>query len=217
MPDMTKPPVLLEELERPQPPHTHHWARDILTPLGLSILIATGLKLFVLEARYIPSGSMRPTLEMGDRLLIDKVSYRLTAPQRGDLAVFSPPPILQRQGHNNALIKRIIGLPGEQVALKSGQLWIDGQAFPETYLLKNGATQITDCPMSGVGSPYLAQTRRIPPNHYLVLGDNRESSSDSRCWGVVGQESLIGRAFFRFWPIHRFSPIASPIVPKPVP
>ena len=210
MPDMTKQTTVLQAVETPPPSKKQHWLRDILTTLGLSVLLASGLKLFVLEARYIPSGSMRPNLEVGDRLLVDKLSHRFVMPKRGDLFIFSPPPILQKQGYQDALIKRVVGLPGEQVELKSGQIWIDGRSLPEPYLSKKGLTQITDCPISGVKSPYLDQTRRIPDKHYLVLGDNRQSSSDSRCWGVVGQESLVGRAFLRFWPLNRMGPIQRP-------
>lgn len=199
------PPTVERDSQASKSKKKHHWGQDILTTLGLSILITTGLKLFVVEARVIPSGSMKPSLDVGDHLFIDKLSHHFSAPKRGDLFVFYPPNILQKQGHRDALIKRVVGLPGEQVALKSGHIHINGRSLPEPYLAFKGQTQIPTCPISGVKSPYLGQVRQIPEKHYFVLGDNRHSSSDSRCWGVVGQESLVGRAFLRFWPLNRFS------------
>lgn len=154
-----------------------------------SIILATAIRQFVAESRYIPSGAMQPTLQINDRLIIDKLTYRFRMPERGDIVVFSPTEALQKLNYHEAFIKRIIGLPGDKVQIKGGQVYINDQPLAETY--------ISDKPEYEWG-PMV-----IPPNSYFVLGDNRNNSLDSAHWGFVPRENIIGKATQRFYPFNR--------------
>jgi signal peptidase I len=155
----------------------------------LSAILAIVIRQFVAEARYIPSGAMLPTLQINDRLVIDKQIYRFRMPERGDIVVFSPTEALQNQNVHDASIKRIIGLPGDKVQVKGGQVYINDQPLAETY--------ISDKPQYEWG-PMI-----VPPNSYFVLGDNRNNSYDSHIWGFVPSENIIGKATQRFYPFDR--------------
>ncbi|MEN9215383.1 MAG: signal peptidase I [Gloeomargarita sp. DG02_3_bins_56] len=168
------------------------WGKTI----GVSLLLAFGIRTFVAEARYIPSESMLPTLQVNDRLIIDKVTYEFRPPERGEIVVFQPTPALKEQGFRDAFIKRIVGLPGEQVEVKKGKVLINGQPLTESYLA---------APPDYEYGPVV-----VPAEHYLVLGDNRNHSFDSHFWGFVPRQNIIGRAAIRFWPPHRIGSIPSP-------
>lgn len=184
------------------------WFAELARTVVLSIVLALGIRTFVAEARWIPSGSMEPTLNgtpdqwKADKIIVDKLKYRFSRPQRGDIVVFSPTQTLQNEQYKDAFIKRIVALPGEKVQLKDGQVYINNQPLKEiSYLSSQQRTEIDVC-TSATQQAYLAQTQTIPPDSYLVLGDNRNSSYDSRCWGVVPRENIIGRAVLRFWPLN---------------
>ncbi|MEQ9625906.1 signal peptidase I [Coleofasciculus chthonoplastes] len=155
----------------------------------ISNFLPSGIRNFVAESRYIPSGAMEPTLQINDRLLINKWSYHFQKPQRGDIVVFSPTEALKQQNFKDAFIKRIIGLPGEKVEVKAGQVYINDQPLEENY--------IEDPP------EYTYDPVTVPPNSYFVLGDNRNNSYDSHYWGFVPIENVIGKATKRFWPPDR--------------
>ncbi|MDJ0800648.1 MAG: signal peptidase I [Calothrix sp. MO_167.B12] len=203
----------------PQP--NNSWIEEIVRTMGLSIVLALGIRTFVAEARWIPSGSMEPTLHgtpnqwEADKIIVDKISYNFTKPKRGDIVVFSPTQELQKEQYQDAFIKRIIGLPGEKVELKQGKVYINNKPLPEKkYLASPRKTSVEVC-TSGQQPPFLSQSQTIPPGSYLVLGDNRGSSYDSRCWGVVPRENIIGRAIVRFWPLNNIGGIdKSPVYPK---
>ncbi|WP_071455904.1 signal peptidase I [Gloeomargarita lithophora] len=168
------------------------WVKTI----GVSLLLAFGIRTFVAEARYIPSESMLPTLQVNDRLIIDKVTYDFRTPERGEIVVFQPTSALKEQGFKDAFIKRIVGLPGDQVAVKKGTVYVNGQPLQENYL---------------AGPPdYEYGPVVVPPDSYLVLGDNRNHSFDSHFWGFVPRQNIIGRAAVRFWPPNRIGGIPSP-------
>ncbi|MDB9312904.1 signal peptidase I [Spirulina sp. CS-785/01] len=175
---------------------------EALKTIALSAVLAVGIRQFVAEARYIPSESMLPTLEVNDRLMIEKISYRFHDPQRGDIVVFNPTEALERRNFRDAFIKRVVGLPGETVSLKDGKVYIDGEPLNEDYIVEGGNTGVDVCQLQQ-DQPYLANSVTIPEDSYLVLGDNRENSYDSRCWGIVPEEKIIGRAAVRFWPLGR--------------
>lgn len=182
------------------------WLGEIGKTLVFSILLALGIRTFIAEPRYIPSGSMLPTLQINDRLIIDKLSYRFSIPQRGDIVVFSPTEELKKEQYHDAFIKRVIGLPGDKVELREGKVYINSQPLSEDkYFSTPQATSIDVCNSSN--PRFLAQPQTIPPNSYLVLGDNRNNSYDSRCWGVVPRDNLIGRAVFRIWPLTNLGTI----------
>jgi len=186
--------------DRQQPDNS--WVGELARTIGLSIILALGIRTFVAEARWIPSGSMLPTLQINDKLIVDKLSYRFAVPQRGDIVVFSPTKELQSENYHDAFIKRVIGLPGEKVELRNGKVYINNKPLSErNYLSDQQRTSIDVC-TSGKQPPFLSQPVTIPPNSYLVLGDNRGSSYDSRCWGIVPRDNIIGRAVIRFWPLN---------------
>jgi signal peptidase I len=179
----TTPQPLLEKL-------WGKWGENItifVLALGLAFFIRT----FVAEPRYIPSESMLPTLEVGDRLIVEKLSYYSHLPQRGDIIVFAPPPQLQEQGFeaDQAFIKRVIGLPGDTVEVKNGRVFINRELLIESY--------IAEAPN------YLMSPMVVPPAQLFVMGDNRNNSNDSHVWGFLPKANIIGHACFRFWPLER--------------
>lgn len=163
-----------------------------LPTLLIALALALVLRTWVAEPRFIPSTSMAPTLHIGDRLVVDKLSYHWQPPRRGDIVVFRPPQSLQKEGYDShqAFIKRVIGEPGDTLQVIQGQVWLNGQSLIEPYILEPPRYQ----------TPPLL----VPPGSLLVLGDNRNNSNDSHVWGPLPQENLIGRARFRFWPLHRW-------------
>lgn len=185
------------------------WFFELGKTIGLSIVLALSIRTFVAEARWIPSGSMEPTLHgtpnqwEADKIIVDKLSYNFSVPQRGDVVVFSPTEELQKEKFEDAFIKRIIGLPGDKVQLKDGKVYINDKPLQETKYLGSVQNTSTEVCTSAPTQPFLSKTQTIPPDSYLVLGDNRGSSYDSRCWGVVPRENIIGRAVLRFWPLTK--------------
>lgn len=171
---------------------------EIAKTIVTAAFLAFGIRTFVAEARYIPSSSMEPTLEINDRLIIEKISYHFREPERGDVVVFSPTETLKEQHFNEAFIKRVIGLPGETVAVRNGRVYVNDKPLAENY--------IAEKPNYNYGP------RKVPPGQYLVLGDNRNNSYDSHYWGFVPKENIIGRAVVRFWPFNRLGGIE----PEPI-
>ena len=163
----------------------------------------------VAQAFYIPSGSMEPQLEVGDRVVVSRTSYRLHDVHRGDIVVFphpsSPPdddPLVQRVAKDlleamsllrpgeDELIKRVVGLPGETVSAQDGHVVIDGRRLVEPYL--------SDAVITNDFAPVT-----VPEGHVFVMGDNRANSSDSRVIGTIEVDSIVGRAVARVWPPDR--------------
>jgi len=196
------------------------WITELGRTIVLSIVLALGIRTFVAEARWIPSGSMEPTLHgtpnqwEADKIIVDKLSYKFSDPQRGNIVVFMPTEELQKEQYQDAFIKRVIGLPGEKVELRAGKVYINNKLLPEKYLAAGQTTSIDVC-TSGQQPPFLSHPQTIPPNSYLVLGDNRNSSYDSRCWGLVPRDNIIGRAVLRFWPLDHIGAIdKAPLYPQ---
>ncbi|MEL6882351.1 MAG: signal peptidase I [Cyanobacteria bacterium J06554_3] len=163
--------------------------------VAIALTIAIVVRLFIAEPRFIPSPSMVPTLAVGDRLLVEKVSYHLHEPHQGDIVVFEPPPQLQEYGYraSQAFIKRIIGLPGQQIQVTNGKVYVDGTPLDETYIL--------DAPA------YEMPLVQVPAGSLFVMGDNRNDSNDSHVWGFLPVENVIGRAALRFWPLNQFGSV----------
>lgn len=159
----------------------------VVIALCLALLIRT----FVAEPRYIPSDSMLPTLEMGDRLVVEKLSYRFHPPMTGDIVVFDPPQQLQVLGYakDQAFIKRLIGESGQIVSVANGKVSLNGEPLPENYIAEPPA--------------YQWGPQQVPDEEFFVMGDNRNDSNDSHIWGFLPKENIIGRARFRFWPLDR--------------
>ncbi|MBD2386564.1 signal peptidase I [Cylindrospermum sp. FACHB-282] len=196
------------------------WIAELGRTIILSIVLALGIRTFVAEARWIPSGSMEPTLHgtpnqwEADKIIVDKLKYKFSTPQRGDIVVFSPTVELQKEQYHDAFIKRVIGLPGDKIELKDGKVYINSKPLQEDKYLPNTQRTVTEVCTSGQQPPFLAKPQTIPTNSYLVLGDNRGSSYDGRCWGLVPRQNIIGRAVLRFWPLDHVGGIdESPLYP----
>lgn len=159
--------------------------------LFVALILALLIRLFVAEPRFIPSDSMVPTLEIGDRLVVEKVSYHFHPPQFGDIVVFDPPPQLQTLGFakDQAFIKRIIGQPGQIVEVKNGQVFVDRTPLKEPYI--------------AAPPDYQMPPVQVPAGELFVMGDNRPNSNDSHVWGFLPQQNIIGHAWFRFYPLNR--------------
>lgn len=165
--------------------------QENLTLVAIALCLALLIRTFIAEPRYIPSDSMLPTLYTGDRLVIEKVSYKFHPPETGDIIVFQPPLELQRRGYpkDQAFIKRVIGEPGEVISVAKGKVYLNGQPLQEDYI-----AEPPNLPFPPV---------TVPEDQYFVMGDNRNDSNDSRYWGFLPRKNIIGRATFRFWPFDR--------------
>ncbi|MDB5102079.1 MAG: lepB2 [Cyanobacteria bacterium RYN_339] len=146
----------------------------------------------VLEARYIPSRSMEPTLRIDDRLLVEKIGAHFWVPKRGDILVFNPPPLAN--DIHNALIKRVIGLPGEKVAIHAGKVWINGKPLNEPYVMEGPKYPEPDWERLGMPNGL------VPLRGLFMMGDNRNNSQDSHVFGPVPIDNVVGHPFLRFWP-----------------
>src|SRR4030043_174613 len=160
---------------------------EILKIVIIALVIVVPIRYFLFQPFFVKGQSMEPNFENGDYLIVDEISYRFREPQRGEVVVFKYPRNLSQR-----YIKRIIGLPGEKIEIKDGKILIFNangiQALDESNYL----------PIYIV-TPGVIQTS-LAENEYFVLGDNRPSSSDSRYWGPLPREDIIGRVFFRAWP-----------------
>ena len=168
------------------------WGSVLIGALVLAMIVRT----FLFQAFYIPSPSMEPTLWSGDRILVNKLSYQLHDVNRGDLVVFR-----SSSGGTSGddLIKRVIALPGERVTAEGGRLLIGGGLLIEPYLpFREGTADFGLVPWCT--EPELGACT-VPDGHVFVMGDNRSNSRDSRFFGPVPIESIIGRAFVRVWPL----------------
>ena len=141
------------------------------------------------ETRFIPSEAMLPTLQVNDKILIDKQAYKDKLPKRGDLILFNPTETLIENGYTAAFIERVIGLPGETIEIKDGNVYINGNAIAEDYILEP--------------PKYSFPLTKIPAASYFVLGDNRNNSYDSHYWGYVPQELIIGKTVSIYYPPSR--------------
>jgi signal peptidase I len=192
----------------------------IVTVLILVIIIRNGLG----EPRWIPSASMRPTLIEGDRLIIEKVSGFVSTPKRGDILVFYPPKeelgqslwakftrLIGYFNNDTAYIKRVIGLPGDNIEIKSGYgVLINGRYLKEPYIEKNS---FIGCNRN---SGMYCGPMKVPANNYFMMGDNRDNSQDSRYWGFLPKNRIVGKAYLRFWPLNRIGMIDHPKYDLPI-
>tara|TARA_Y100001968_G_C19451246_1_gene768784 strand:+ start:804 stop:1394 length:591 start_codon:yes stop_codon:yes gene_type:complete len=167
-------------------------------------LLALLLRWQVIEPRWIPSGSMLPTLQIQDKILVEKIRPRLNKSfkrhlNRQTLIVFRPPELLTKTGYdkNSALIKRIVGTEGDEIAVHDGILFINKQPINEPWIKE---------PISYEMDPII-----VPKDSLWVLGDNRNNSLDSHLWGPLDEEKVIGTAFLRYWPLKKIGLIREPL------
>ena len=162
---------------------------DIIEVIVFAVAIFLFVYLLILQPHKIKGASMHPNFPDGEYLLTDKVTYRFGDPKRGDVIVFKAP-----INEEEEFIKRIIGLPGEEVSLRNSKIYINSKSIEESYIAGNVITS---------GGNFLDEglTVKVPEGEYFVLGDNRPHSSDSRSWGFVKRTKITGRAWLIYWPI----------------
>lgn len=158
---------------------------EILESVVIAVVLAALIRIFIFSPFYIPSGSMEPTLQVGDRIIVSKLNYHFTNPARGDVIVFRFPLDPDRD-----FVKRVIGLGGETVAFRDSQLYINGEPVSEDYLPE------------GLKFPDFGPVQ-VPEGNYFMMGDNRNNSDDSRRWGSLPEEYIIGKAIIIYWPPAR--------------
>lgn len=178
------------------------------------IVMVIIIRFFIGEIRWIPSGSMKPTLVEGDRIFVERISRFFEVPKRGDIMVFYPPsePLAQSPSavferltgffcKDIAYIKRVIGVPGDRILIKPDPdgryaVYVNGKRLKENYILDD--YDYIPCSEKMYCGPFT-----VPKNNYFMLGDNRGNSQDSRFWGFLPKERFVGRAVFLFWPFTR--------------
>lgn len=172
---------------------------DLVETLVIGISLFLVIYLFFMQPHQVSGQSMEPTLMNGDYVLTDKVSYRTGDPKRGDVVVIHAPEAANcPTGTGCDFIKRMIGLPGDSIEIKDNHIYLNGTLLEESYI----APEVTTLP----GNYTRDRVVTLADNQYFVVGDNRMHSSDSRAWGPVTKEGIVGRAFFRYWPMKDVQP-----------
>jgi signal peptidase I len=164
------------------------WSIVVAVAVAASLLMRS----LVFQTYFIPSGSMEPTLQIGDRIIVDKLSVDFGTINRGDIVVFLAPSAVSHDCNDAVtdLVKRVIGLPGDHVTSKGNVILVNGRPLKESW---------THVEPLGVAIGHVT----VPANHYFMIGDNHPFSCDSRTWGTVARSAIIGKAFVRIWPLAR--------------
>jgi signal peptidase I len=157
--------------------------RALLETVVPALLIAVGINLFLAQATQVQGQSMEPNLHTAQRLVVEKVTYRFHGPRRGDIVVIDLP-----EAGPELLIKRVIAMPGETISSRNGQVSVNGELLEEPYVTHPGGRDVTE--------------QVVPPLHVFVMGDNRQFSNDSRNFGPVPIDDIVGRAWFSYWPLE---------------
>ncbi len=190
--------------ELPEPSPFVGVVREWGPVLIAAVVIALFTRLVLVQAYHIPSLSMAPTLDEGDRVIVNRLSYNFGEIERGQVIVFNKPP--NQPSDANDLIKRVIGLPGETIEFRDGQVYVDDLLVQEPYLAQQNSTRTRSLSIPGCAqetpSPELCT---IPEGYVFVMGDNRVNSQDSRVFGPVSADTVVGRAFVRVWPLDNLS------------
>jgi signal peptidase I len=184
---------------------------ELVTIVAVALGLALLIQAFLVKPFRIPSQSMEPTLDVGQRVLVDRVRFHFRDPHRGDIVVFKPPrgadlnecgrppapasacavPTAQRSDTN--FIKRVVAVPGDRISIKRGRVYINGTLRDPWKIARDDSCSICNLP----------KPITIPPDHYFMMGDNRGESADSREWGPVPRKWIIGKAFATYWPPKR--------------
>ena len=170
---------------------------EMVITVAVALAVALLLRTFVFEVYEVPTGSMLETIQEGDRLVGEKITYRYSEPKQGDIVTFSNP-----DGSDTTLIKRVIATAGQTVDLQDGKVVVDGQALDEDYTTGKSWPLSVQAPGAQVSYPYT-----VPDDCVWVMGDNRENSADSRYFGPVDRSDLIAVALVRYWPLNRIGAI----------
>jgi len=165
------------------------WVVIIVIAFVLSIVIRT----FIIDTRIVPTGSMLPTIQLQDRLIVDRLFYKFSKIERGDIIVFQA---TENSHEELDLVKRVIGLPGEKVQIKNGKVYINDKPLYEPYIKE---------PPDYEYGPVI-----VPENSYFMLGDNRTASKDSHVWGFLPEENILGKVWIRYWPLNKIGALTPP-------
>ena len=174
---------------------THHMVLEWGVILLVALVVSVGLRTFAFQTFFIPSGSMEPTLQIGDRIIVDKLAVDWGSIHRGDILVFKAPPAEDCGGDPVVdLVKRVIGLPGDKLYSIGDTIYVNGKKFDENW----SHTEPLGNAIAPANNPVV-----VGANHYFMMGDNHSDSCDSRMWGTIPRSDVIGKAFFRVWPLSR--------------
>lgn len=163
------------------------WVRDI----GIAVIVALLITRFVVTRTLIPTGSMIPTIQINDNIIINRVPFYFTDPKAGEIVVFH---------HDKELIKRVIGVPGDTLDIKDGNVYINGELLDEPYLYEPNSTY--SFMMDDIEFPL-----EIPEDMYFMMGDNRNNSEDSRYYGMIHRDAIYAKSWFRIWPLNRLGSV----------
>lgn len=181
---------------------------DLIETMAISFSIFLVVYLFFLQPHQVNGQSMVPNFQDGEHVLTDKVSYKMRDPKRGEIVVFHAPPDAHcPEGTGCDFIKRILGVPGDTVEVKENAVWVNGNKLPEPYIPSDFAIL--------PGNATKGKGVYLGPNEFFVSGDNRPYSSDSRTWGAITKDEIIGRVFFRYWPPSAISAVNKSEYPSP--
>jgi signal peptidase I len=181
--------------EEAAPPRVRSKSRSLVEWLAvvvIAVVVSLLIRTYVFQTFYIPSGSMEPTLLIGDRIVVSKLSVEFGTIHIGDILVFKAPPAVKTQCGDDVadLVKRVIGVPGDHLTSRGNTIYVNGAALKQTWT--------HDEPIGkAIGNV------TVPKNNYFMMGDNEPDSCDSRYWGTVPRSSIIGKVFLRIWPLSR--------------
>lgn len=168
---------------------------DFIQSIVLALAVFVLLYLFVAQPNEVNGSSMLPNFVDKEMLLTEKITYYFREPQHGDVVIFKAPSTESCAAEECEYIKRVIGVPGDKVVIKEGQVYLNGKLLDQSFLPDGVKTQQEDYMQEGVEIT-------VPEDQYLCFGDNREHSRDSRAFGPISEDSIIGKAFFKYWPIN---------------
>jgi signal peptidase I len=182
----------------PRAKRLHHHLIEWIVLIVLALVLAIGLRTYGFQTFSIPSGSMEPTLQIGDRIIVDKLAVDWGTIHRGDILVFRSPPREDCAGtHDPILVKRVIGLPGDVLYSMDNAIYVNGKKLDEAW------THTEPLGTPGVASK--SHPVVVAAHNYYMLGDNHSNSCDSRYWGSITHSAIIGKVFMRVWPLRRLA------------
>ena len=188
-PEFILPEHLDDSTPEPETPKKESTLFEVVRFSLIALLIVIPIRMFIAQPFIVAGASMQDTFESGEYLIVDQVSYHFHSPQRGEVVIFRYP-----KDPSKFFIKRIIGVPGDTIIIEDSQVTIVNETYPGGVVLNE--------PYVKSMRPTARQEQTLGPRQYFVMGDNRDASSDSRVWGVLQEERIIGRAFLRLFPPH---------------